>query len=134
MPNTMTMYTRDLAIRALFTPDDVDVIGGLQVALTQTIAPNNADITQLNEPTDDLYERQDYGLGIAYWAPTGFGSLFSTQDVVWETVLADSWGLMDPFSQQVINTGAINSPYEASTGVTPRLPAGSMVVGFSDVG
>ena len=140
MPNTLTMYARDLGIRALFTPEDVIPLGALQVALTSTVAPNNADVSQLVEPSNDLYERQDYGLGIAFWGPTGYGSLFSTQEVAWETVLEDSWGmiagwaLIDPTTEQVINTGAINTPYEASTGTTPRLPAGSMVVGFTDVG
>ncbi|HEY5727422.1 MAG TPA: hypothetical protein VIV08_02300 [Acidimicrobiia bacterium] len=138
MPNTMTMYTRDLGIRALFTPSDYVPITSLEVALTRHVAPNNADLSQIVEPTDPLYERQPYGLDSAYWAPTGFGTLYSTQLVEWTMVLENTWGLIagwvliDPVGGQVINTGSIIRPYEASTGITPRLPPGSMVVGFSD--
>lgn len=138
MPNTMTMYTRDLGIRALFTPNDVVKLSSLEVALTRAIAVNNADLSQIVEPTDERYERQPYGLGPSYWAPTGFGTLYSTQLVEWQMVLEDTWGLIagwvliDPVGSQVINTGSILRPFEASTGITPRLPPGSMIVGFTD--
>ena len=138
MPNTMTMFTRDLGVRALFMPGEVTLLTSLEVALTRSVAPNNADITQIIEPTDPLYARQPYGLGSANWAPTGFGGLYNTQTVEWEMVLEDSWGLIagwvliDPVSNAVVNTGSVLQPYEAITGYTPRLPPGSMIVGFSD--
>lgn len=138
MPNTMTMFTRDLGVRSIFTPDDVTPLTGLQVALTRSVAPNNVDISQIIEPTDPLYERQDYPLGVANWAPTGFGGLYNTQPVTWARVLDNSWGLIagwvliDPVSLAVLNTGSLLEPYEAITGMTPMLPPGAMVVGFSD--
>jgi hypothetical protein len=139
MPNTMTMYTRDLGVRRLFTPDDAPELNGpLQVALTRSVAPNNVDISQIVEPSDPLYERQDYPLGSGYWAPTGFGGLYNTQQVQWAMVQEDSWGLIagwvliEPISQEVLNTGSLLRPYEAITGNTPTLPPGAMIVGFSD--
>lgn len=138
MPNTLTMFSRDLAIRSLLTPADVTPLTDLEVALTKTIAPNNADITQIVEPTADLYTRQPYFLGALYWAPTGFGALYNTVGVVWPMVLEEFWGyiagwaLIDPTSNSVINTGSLLAPYEAITGMTPKLPPGSMICGIYD--
>lgn len=138
MPNTMTMYTRDLGVRALFTPDDVIRLTGLEVALTRSVMPNNVDISQLVEPSDPLYARQPYALGSTYWAPTGFGGLYNTAEVRWEMVQENSWGLIsgwvliEPSTQIVLNTGGLLRPYEPITGNTPNLPPGSMIVGFSD--
>lgn len=140
MPNTLTMYARDLAVRSLFTPADVTPLTALEVALTRSVPPNNAELDQIIEPTDPLYERQPYGITTADWAPTGFGGLYSTQMVEWAMVLENSWGLIsgwvliDPVGLQIINTGAILRPYEALTGITPRLPPGTMTVGFTDAG
>lgn len=140
MPNTLSMYARDLAIRALLTPGESPVITELEVALTRTVAPNNASLSQIVEPTADLYARQPYFLGSTYWAPTGFGSLYNTQSVVWPMVMLESWGyvagwaLIDPVALQVVNAGSLLMPYEPITGNTPRLDPGAMIVGFTDVG
>ena len=138
MGNNLTMYARDLAIRGLLTPGEVTMPTTLQVALTKTIPPNNAEINQLVEPSISLYERQPYGVGSFYWAPTGFGALYNTLEVVWNQVLDDYWGrivgwaLLDPTGNQIINVGSILMPYEAITGMTPKLAPGTMICGIYD--
>lgn len=140
MPNVLTMYSRDLAIRSLFCPGEPVELTSIEVALTHTVAPNNADLTQIVEITATLYARQPYGLGSSYWAPTGFGGLYNTQLVQWAEVLDEGWGLIagwvliDTVASAVLNTGSILRPYDAITGNTPKLPPGTMVVGFTDTG
>ena len=138
MPNTLSMYARDLAIRSIFTPAEVTPLTSLEVALTRSVPPNNAELSQIVEPSDPLYERQPYGLDSTFWAPNGFGGLYSTQAVTWAMVLENSWGLIsgwvliEPTAGMIVNSGSILRPYEAITGNTPTLPPGTMVVGFSD--
>jgi hypothetical protein len=137
MSATFTMYGRELMLRAMLTPDAFTALGDMQVALTRTVPPANADATQLTEPTVGGYARQVYPALLAYWAPTGFGELYNTQVITFPMItvnwgLVAGWALLDPISGQCLSVGSVQEPYSTIIGMVPRLDPGTMQLGIYD--
>lgn len=135
---TFTMYGRTLLLKAMFTADTVVLPDHVEVALTLTVPPANAETTQLFEPGPTTsYARVDYALVSDNWTTNGFGDLFNT-DMVEFAQVEDTWGLLvgwalvDPDSGQVLNCGPLFEPIATTSGMIPQLPPGSVVLSIQD--
>lgn len=135
MGSTFTMYARELMLRRLLIPE---IDAPLQIALTRSIPVTNATAAQLVEPTTGGYIRQDYSAGLTWWAPSGFGELYNTSEVVYPQVGIEGWGLirgwavLDPVSGQCISVGSILDPFAAVPGMIPKLAPGVILLGLYD--
>jgi hypothetical protein len=134
---SFTMVGRSLLLRAVFTPEAVTLPTEFEVALTRFVAPSNATAAQLVEPVGGGYVRQEYPVGLAAWAPTGFGSLYNTTKITFPQVSATwgllaGWALVDPASGQCIDTGALKEPMATVVGMIPYVDPGALVLGIED--
>lgn len=138
MGATFTMFSRTKMIQALLAHDLYVPLTTLQVALTRNIPVTNATAGQLLEPTTGGYVRQNYSAGSAYWAPSGFGEYYNTNVVTFPQVTAEGWGLirgwavLDPNSGQCLSVGSILDPFNATSGMIPRLDPGVLLLGLYD--
>lgn len=136
MSSNFTQYGQSQMLQALLTPDTFTTISSVEIALSRSVPPANANASQVLEPTATAYARQTYSTGSTYWAPTGFGPYYNTLLITFPQVDAEEWGLIrgyaviEPISGQCLQVGSIKSPFRATTGYVPKLEAGTVVLGF----
>lgn len=137
MSSTFTMYGRQLLLRAVYTPDVYTALSTLEFALTRNVAPANATVAALIEPTPTEYVRQPYTLTSTYWAPSGFGEIYNTLKITWPQVVTvwgmiSGWALVEPVSGQCVAVGSVMESYQAIPGMIPYLDPGTVMLGIYD--
>ena len=138
MSSTFTMVGRDMAMRALLTPDDFPTIDAVGIHLTRTVPVANSATSQLTQPDPGGgYAAQYYDTGRNFWEPTGFGEYYNAQRIDFPQVTA-SWGRMLGYAVSIagkfecLSVGALAEPFIAEVGMIPYLPPGTIVLGFYD--
>lgn len=134
---TLTMYGRQLMVWGIWADDLVENWPwDLTIALCRSIPVTNVATSQLVEPTEPEYSRQDYQTGGSHWADDGFGGLFNTQEIRFPQV-TNSWGfiygyaIIDPLADMVIDTGALLEPFSADANLIPTIEPGTISLGLS---
>lgn len=138
MSSTFTMDGRAMAMEALLVPDQFAPLTGLTIALTRTVPVANTAPSQLTQPDPSGgYVAQNYGVGVEFWQPTGFGEFYNAAPVNFPQVTA-SWGRMLGYAviasdrSKCLSVGALAEPFIAEIGMIPYLPPGTIVLGFYD--
>lgn len=138
MSATFTMYGRDLMLRAIFAPDLFTPVTTLAVALTRTVPATNASIEQLMEPDAELgYARAVYPVSPGKWASTGFAELYNVDVITFDQVTSP-WGriagfaLLDVPAGQCVAVGSLANPFQATSGMIPKLDGGAVMLGLYD--